>query len=163
VRYTFKDRTTYSRLDGLDNVTLSVSKRVGANAVRVSDIVKAVIDEAQKRVPGVVKFDITYDMSEMVRNMVADLENNIASALILVTGVLLLFLGWRPSTIVALIIPLSMLITFFLVQALDYTLNMVVLFSLVLVLGWRTSTGTFNWATRAPRLRSSGRERWPGR
>ena len=135
VRYTFKDRTTYSRLDGLDNVTLSVSKRVGANAVRVSDIVKAVIDEAQKRVPGVVKFDITYDMSEMVRNMVADLENNIASALILVTGVLLLFLGWRPSTIVALIIPLSMLITFFLVQALDYTLNMVVLFSLVLVLG----------------------------
>jgi len=82
-----------------------------------------------------VKFDITYDMSEMVRNMVADLENNIASALILVTGVLLLFLGWRPSTIVALIIPLSMLITFFLVQALDYTLNMVVLFSLVLVLG----------------------------
>ncbi len=135
VRYTFKDRTTYSRLDGLDNVTLSVSKRVGANAVRVSDIVKAVIDEAQKRVPGVVKFDITYDMSEMVRDMVADLENNIASALILVTGVLLLFLGWRPSTIVALIIPLSMLITFFLVQALDYTLNMVVLFSLVLVLG----------------------------
>ena len=135
VRYTFKDRTTYSRLDGLDNVTLSVSKRVGANAVRVSGIVKAVIDEAQKRVPGVVKFDITYDMSEMVRDMVADLENNIASALILVTGVLLLFLGWRPSTIVALIIPLSMLITFFLVQALDYTLNMVVLFSLVLVLG----------------------------
>jgi len=135
VRYTFKDRTTYSRLDGLDNVTLSVSKRVGANAVRVSDIVKMVIDEAQKRVPGAVEFDITYDMSEMVRDMVADLENNIASALILVTGVLLLFLGWRPSTIVALIIPLSMLITFFLVQALDYTLNMIVLFGLVLVLG----------------------------
>jgi len=135
VRYTFKDRTTYSRLDGADNVTLSVSKRVGANAVRVSDIVKAVIDEAQRRVPGAVRFDITYDMSKMVRNMVADLENNIASALILVTAVLLLFLGWRPSTIVALIIPLSMLITFFLVQALGYTLNMIVLFGLVLVLG----------------------------
>ncbi|MBN2129560.1 MAG: efflux RND transporter permease subunit [Sedimentisphaerales bacterium] len=135
VRYTFKDRTTYSRLDGVENVTLSVSKRVGANAVRVSDIVKMVIDEAQSRVPGAVKFDITYDVSKRVRNMVADLENNIASALILVTAVLLLFLGWRPSTIVALIIPLSMLITFFLVQALDYTLNMIVLFSLVLVLG----------------------------
>ena len=135
VRYTFKDRTTYSRLNGVANVTLSVSKRVGANAVHVSDWVKAVIAEARRRVPGVVTFDITYDMSEMIRDMVADLENNIASALILVTAVLLLFLGWRPSTIVAMIIPLSMLITFFLVQALGYTLNMIVLFSLILVLG----------------------------
>jgi multidrug efflux pump len=82
-----------------------------------------------------LKFDITYDMSKYVRNMVADLENNIVSALVLVTLVLLLFLGWRPSTIVAMIIPLSMLITFFVVQMLGYTLNMIVLFGLVLVLG----------------------------
>ena len=135
VRYTFKDRLSYSRLDGLDNITLSVSKRVGANAVHVSDYVKAVIAKAQEQAGDMLKFDITYDMSKMVRNMVADLENNIASALVLVTAVLLLFLGWRPSTIVAMIIPLSMLITFFLVQMLDYTLNMIVLFSLVLVLG----------------------------
>ncbi len=135
VRYTFKDRTSYSRLDGIPNITLSVSKRVGANAVQVSDYVKQVIDRAQEQAQGVVKFVITFDMSKMVRNMVADLENNIASALVLVTVVLLLFLGWRPSTIVAMIIPLSMLITFFLVQMLGYTLNMVVLFSLVLVLG----------------------------
>ncbi len=135
VRYTFKDRTTYSRLDGAPNITLSVSKRVGANAVQVSDYIKAVINKAQEQTQGVVKFDVTYDVSKMIRNMVADLENNIISALILVTGVLLLFLGWRPSTIVTLIIPLSMLITFFLVQMLGYTLNMIVLFSLVLVLG----------------------------
>ena len=135
VRYTFKDRTSFSRLNGADTITLSVSKRVGANAVQISDRIKAVIAEAQKRVPSALKFDITYDMSEMVRDTVADLENNIISALILVTLVLLLFLGWRPSTIVAMIIPLSMLITFFLVQALGYTLNMIVLFSLILVLG----------------------------
>lgn len=135
VRYTFKDRTSFSRLDGADTITLSISKRVGANAVQISQYIKAVIAEAQKRVPSVVKFDITYDMSKMIRSMVADLENNIASALILVTVVLLLFLGWRPSTIVAMIIPLSMLITFFLIQALGHTLNMIVLFSLILVLG----------------------------
>ncbi len=135
VRYTFKDRTSYSRLNGSDTITLSVSKRVGSNAVEISERIKAVVAEAQKRVPSAVKFDITYDMSKMIRNMVADLENNIASALILVTAVLVLFLGWRPSTIVAMIIPLSMLITFFLVQALGYTLNMIVLFSLILVLG----------------------------
>ncbi len=135
VRYTFKDRRTYSRLDGISNITLSISKRVGTNAVQISDYIKVVIEKAQEQAQGVLKFDITYDMSKMVRNMVADLENNIFSALILVTVVLLLFLGWRPSTIVAMIIPLSMLITFFVVQMLGYTLNMIVLFGLVLVLG----------------------------
>ncbi|MHC4582166.1 MAG: efflux RND transporter permease subunit, partial [Planctomycetota bacterium] len=135
VRYTFKDRLTYSRLDGYDNITLSISKRIGSNAVHVSDYVKAVLARAQEQAGETVKFDITFDMSTMVRDMVADLENNIGSALVLVTLVLFLFLGWRPSTIVAMIIPLSMLITFFLVQMLGFTLNMVVLFSLVLVLG----------------------------
>ncbi|UCC97359.1 MAG: efflux RND transporter permease subunit, partial [Phycisphaerales bacterium] len=135
VRATFKDRTSFSRLNGSANVTLSIQKRIGANVVHVSDYIKAVVERARQQVPGAVEFDITFDMSKMIRNMVADLENNILSALVLVSGVLLLFLGWRPSTIVAMIIPLSMLITFSLVQMLGYTLNMVVLFSLILVLG----------------------------
>ncbi len=131
----FKDRTSFSRLSEADNVTLSVQKRVGANVVHISDRIRAIVAEAQKQIPGAVKFDITFDMSKYIRNMVADLENNIMAALILVTTVLLLFLGWRPSTIVAMIIPLSMLITCFLIQMLGYTLNMIVLFSMVLVLG----------------------------
>ena len=135
VQAAFKDRTSYSRLNGSQNVTLSIQKRVGANVVHISDHIKAIITGAQQQIPGAVKFDITFDMSKYIRNMVADLENNILTALILVSGVLLLFLGWRPSTIVAIIIPLSMLIAFFLIQMLGYTLNMVVLFSLMLVLG----------------------------
>ena len=131
----FKDRTSFSRLNEADNVTLTIQKRIGANVIHVSDMVRAVVEEAQKQITGAVKFDVTFDMSDMIRNMVADLENNILSALVLVTAVLLLFLGWRPSTIVAMIIPLSMLITFFLIQMLGYTLNMVVLFSMMLVLG----------------------------
>ncbi len=135
VRDSFKDRTSYSRLDGRDNVTLSVVKRAGANVVQISDYVRAVVKEAERRTAGMVAFDITFDMSKMIRNMVSDLENNILTALLMVSGVLLIFLGLRPATIVAMIIPLSMLITFFLVQQLGYTLNMIVLFSLVLVLG----------------------------
>ncbi|MFH1881229.1 MAG: efflux RND transporter permease subunit [Planctomycetota bacterium] len=135
VQAAFKDRTSYSRLNGSQNVTLSIQKRIGANVIHISDYIKAIVTGAQQQIPGAVKFDITFDMSKYIRNMVADLENNILTALILVSGVLLLFLGWRPSTIVAMIIPLSMLITFFLIQMLGYTLNMVVLFSLMLVLG----------------------------
>ena len=135
VRAAFKDRSTYSRHDRSDNITLSIQKRVGANVVFVSDYVKAIIDQAQKQAPVSLQFDITYDMSKYIRNIVADLENNIMAALVLVTCILLLFLGWRTATIVAMIIPLSMLITFFMIQALGFTLNMIVLFSLVLVLG----------------------------
>jgi multidrug efflux pump subunit AcrB len=140
VRDAFKDRTSYSRLNGADNVTLSVQKRVGANVVQVSDYIKTVIDRAQQQVPGAVKFGITFDMSKYIRNMVADLENNMASGLILVVGILVLFLGWRSSTIVSLIIPFSMLASFFLLQALGYTLNMIVLFSLILALGMIVDT-----------------------
>lgn len=135
VRDAFKDRATYSRFDGVENVTLSIQKRAGANVVQVSDSVKTVLAEAQKRLPGAVKFDLVYDMSKYIRSQVADLENNILAALILVVGILLLFMGWRTSMIVATIIPLSLLVTFFLVQAMGYTLNMIVLFSLMLVLG----------------------------
>jgi multidrug efflux pump len=135
VRSTFKDRTSYSRHNEKDNVTLSIQKRVGANVVNVSDYIKMILDKAQEQAPGTVNFDITFDMSKYIRNIVSDLENNIMAALILVTFVLLLFLGWRSATIVAMIIPLSMLITFFMIQLLGFTLNMIVLFSLVLVLG----------------------------
>jgi multidrug efflux pump len=135
VRDAFKDRESYSRFDGVENVTLSIQKRAGANVVKVSDSVKAVLAEAQKRLPGAVKFDLVYDLAKYIRNQVADLENNIIAALILVVAILLIFMGLRTSMIVAMIIPLTLLITFFLIQALGYTLNMIVLFSLVLVLG----------------------------
>ncbi len=135
VRDAFKDRTSYSRLNRRDNVTLGVQKRTGANIVQVSDLIKAVVAKAQQQVPPAVKFDITFDMSKYIRSTVADLENNMASGLILVVGTLLLFLGWRSSLIVSTIIPFSMVGSFFIIQALGYTLNMIVLFSLILGLG----------------------------
>jgi len=114
VRATFKDRTSFSRLNMSDNITLSIQKRAGANVVEISDRIKGILDYARKQVPDAVKFDITFDMSNNIRTMVADLENNILAALILVTGILVIFMGWRTSMIVAMIIPLSMLMTFFL-------------------------------------------------
>ncbi len=99
----FKDRETFSRLNGIENVTLSIQKRVGANVVNISDHVKLIISEAQKQSPKTLQFDITSDISKNIRNMVSDLENNILSALILVTAVFLVFLGWRPSAIVAML------------------------------------------------------------
>jgi len=135
VRDTFKDRVSYSRLDGKDSITLAVKKRVGANVVAISDAVKALLDKAKARLPLGTRVSVTYDVSKYIRDMVSDLENNILSGLVLVVLALFLFLGIRTSVIVATAIPLSMLISFAVIQALGYTLNMIVLFGLVLALG----------------------------
>jgi len=135
VRDTFKDRTSFSRLDGADSITLSIQKRIGANIIPIARVVKHILAEAEKAAPAGVKFDITMDMSREIHMMVADLENNIVTGLVLVLVVLVAFMGWRTSMIVALAIPMSMLISFAVVQAMGYTLNMIVLFSLILALG----------------------------
>ncbi|MDP6438116.1 MAG: efflux RND transporter permease subunit, partial [Candidatus Brocadiia bacterium] len=144
---TFKDRTSFSRLDGYESITIAVKKRIGANAIDISDQVKAILAAAGGSLPARggatagasspegLAFAVVGDESDIVRLMVSDLENNVASGLILVLVVLALFLGLRTSIVVALTIPFSMLISFALIQALGYTLNMIVLFSLVLSLG----------------------------
>ncbi|NQT18564.1 MAG: efflux RND transporter permease subunit, partial [Planctomycetes bacterium] len=132
---TFKDRTTFSRLDRVDSITISIQKRTGANVIHISDSIKEIVAEARKLAPAGVKFDITFDKSKYIRIMISDLENNIACGLILVLAVLLLFVGGRTSAIVAAAIPISMLMSFAVISLLGYTLNMVVLFSLVLALG----------------------------
>ena len=101
----------------------------------MADTVKAELDRRQASLPAGVDIKVVADMSKDIRIMVSELENNIVSGLLLVTCVLMAFLGLRNSTFVAVAIPLSMLISFAVLQAMGYTLNMVVLFSLILVLG----------------------------
>jgi multidrug efflux pump len=135
VRDTFKDRVGFSRLDGAESITLAVQKRLGENIIQIADAVKRVLAEAAKRAPQGVHFDITLDQSKDIHMMISDLENNLLSGLILVVGVLMLALGWRPALIVAFAIPMSMLLSVTVIQALGYTLNMVVLFGLIMALG----------------------------
>ena len=138
---TFKDRTTYARLDGADTITLAVQKRVGENLVDVSDRVKRVLAEASKVLPAGVKFNIVLDQSKYIRAMVADLENNMAAAFVLVVVILLIFMGWKASLQVAIAVPMSMLMSFAIIQALGYTMNMIVLFSLILAVGMLVDNG----------------------
>jgi CzcA family heavy metal efflux pump len=131
----FKDPLTRSRLNGEKSVTLAIQKRSGENILRVTDEVKKVVDEVRPLMPPALKIDLTSDMSNDVRLMVADLENNILSGLILVLVVIFLFIGGQSALFVALAIPYSMFITFMLLTGAGETLNMVVLFSLILALG----------------------------
>ena len=143
---TFKDRDNYARLTGADgvshdSVSVSVRKRVGANILHISEGVSRVLDEARRRAPSGVRFEMTLDRSQDIRRMVADLENNMFAAFSLVVIILLAFMGWRSSLIVAAIVPLSMLLSFSIIQMLGYTLNMIVLFGLVLAVGMLVDNG----------------------
>ena len=135
VAYGFEDETTRSRLDLQPAVSLTVEKRTGANIIEVVDTVKVGLQDLQDRLPEGVRVTLVADQSVDIRAMVSELENNILAGLLLVIIVLVAFLGFRNSLFVAIALPLSMLITFFCVQAVGYTLNMVVLFSMILVVG----------------------------
>ncbi len=135
VSFGFKDVSTYARLGGNDCISLSITKRSGGNIIEVTDAVKALIDRKLQELPRTTEISITADQSEMTRNLIDDLENNIISGLILVVGVLFFVLGLKVAVFVALSIPFSMLISFIVLSALGFSLNMVVLFSLILALG----------------------------
>ncbi len=132
---TFKDRESYSRLNGRDSITLDIKKRLGEDVIPIAATVRMILEEARKQAPEGVEFKITQDMSKDIYSMVKDLENNILSGLILVVIVLLLFLGFRTSLIVGLAIPMSMLISFSILDIWGLTLNTVVLFGLIMALG----------------------------
>jgi CzcA family heavy metal efflux pump len=135
VEFGFKEQTTQSRLDGRPSVTLSIQKRSGENIIRIADRVKEILAEEEENLPGQTSYVLLADLSKEIRSMVNDLENNIIAGLILVWAILWFFLGGRNGLLVGIAIPLSMLISFIVLNMLGYTLNMIVLFSLILALG----------------------------
>lgn len=131
----FQDRSTYSRMNGEASVSLGVLKRSGANIVEVAQATKALVEKEAQSWPKSVTYRFLSDQSRDVHLMVAELENSILLALLLVVGVLVFFMGVKNSLFVALAIPMSMLLSMLVFWVLGVTLNMVVLFALVLVLG----------------------------
>ncbi|MCK4413004.1 MAG: efflux RND transporter permease subunit [Candidatus Eisenbacteria sp.] len=130
-----KDRETISRLNGTEAVTLSIKKRSGENAIRIAEEVHAAIERLKPTIPEGIQVTVTNDVSVFIQDMVNELENNILSGLLLVIIVLFLFFGLRNALFVGAAIPFSMLISFIILAAMGITLNIVVLFSLILSLG----------------------------
>ena len=135
VRFGFRDRGSYARVDGRESVAVTIQKRVGANIIQVVDDVKATVDILQEDWPAGLQVDYLGDASKEIHLQVKDLENSILSGLFLVLLVLMFALGLRNAVFVALAIPFSLLLTFVTLQLAGVTLNMVVLFSLVLAVG----------------------------
>lgn len=133
----YKEQSTIARLNNKPVVTLSITKKSGANILAASQNVLNGIDElkASGQIPQNLEVIVTDDMTTFIEDTISNLENSIILGMILVTFVLFLFLGFRNALFAGLAIPLSMFLSFIILQQSGITLNQMVLFGLILALG----------------------------
>ncbi|HTK21215.1 MAG TPA: efflux RND transporter permease subunit [Mucilaginibacter sp.] len=142
VKDAFQDQESYARLKTNDDpnfknvITLNVSKRSGENLIEASDKINQLIKDKQKTIfPKGLNITVTGDQSDKTRTTLNDLINTIVIGFILVTIILMFFMGSTNAIFVALSVPLSCFIAFLVMPAIGFTLNMIVLFSFLLALG----------------------------
>ena len=137
VDFGFKDADSYARLDKDPVVTLQVVKKGGENLLSTIDQVFEIMQNAHKTkvIPDNLVITYTNDQSEIVKKQLTNLENSIIMGILFVVLVLYFFLGTRNSLFVGFAIPMSMFLSFMVMGLLDYRINMIVLFALILALG----------------------------
>ncbi|TBW36274.1 efflux RND transporter permease subunit [Siculibacillus lacustris] len=135
VKRTFKDATTITRIDGRTAIAVEVVKRTGANLIETVDAVKWVAGEFAAKMPAGVHIGFSQDKSTDIRRLLGELQNSVLIAVILVFVVILYALGFRASTMIGLAIPTSFLMGIMWLSLAGLTVNIVVLFSLILAVG----------------------------
>lgn len=135
VIYGYKEKTTLSRENGKESVTIVIKKRSGENIIRIADDIKALVKKKEAGFPPGVKASFTGDQSKSIKNTVHELENGIITGFLLVCLILLAAMGLKNALLVATSIPFSFLISFIVLGIFGVTMNIVVLFGLILVLG----------------------------
>ncbi len=135
IRRTFKDSATFARFDGKPTIAIEVVKRIGANIIETNEAVRAIVAEEAKSWPDAVRYDFTQDQSHWIYSSLGSLEGSIMTAILLVMIIAVWALGFRSAALVGIAIPTSFLIGFFLMGVMDMTLNMMVMFGMVLSVG----------------------------
>jgi multidrug efflux pump subunit AcrB len=138
----YKDVQSISRLNGEPVVSLQVVKKAKENLIETSEQIMEIIHQAEQNyLPEDLTVSITNDQSDMVRKMIQNLENSIIMGILFVMFVLFFFLGTRNAMFVGIAIPMSMFISFIILGAIGSTINMMVLFGLILALGMLVDNG----------------------
>ncbi|MBZ5486414.1 efflux RND transporter permease subunit [Halomonas aquamarina] len=132
---TFKEPQGFARIDGQPAVVLEISKRAGANIIATIEAVHDRVAQAGDLLPEALRLTTILDESITVQNMLSELLNNVLTAVVLVLIVVVAVMGWRMALLVGLTIPGAFLTGILLVWVFGFTLNIVVLFALILVAG----------------------------
>ncbi|MBP03036.1 MAG: MFS transporter, partial [Rhodospirillaceae bacterium] len=134
-RRTFKDADGYARVNGQSSLTIEISKRVGQNIIQTIESVREIISKDSKNWPENIQVDYFQDKSKMIEDMLSELQNNVLTAVLLVMIVIVATLGIKAGLLVGVAIPGSFLTGILLLHTFDLTINMVVLFGLILAVG----------------------------
>ena len=135
IRRTFDDPSSFARINGQPALALEITKRSGANIIETVAAVKAVVDELQVDWPESIEITYLQDQSKQVKDLLSDLEANVMAAVILVMIVIVLSLGTRSAILVGLSIPGAFLAGVIALWTMDFSMNIIVLFALILVVG----------------------------
>jgi len=136
VRDGFKQAENYARYNGKNVVTLNVIKKSGQNLLDAADQIEAIIADMQKnKLPSNLVVEVTGDQSKNTRNTVKELNNTIIIGFILVTIVLMFFMGLVNAIFVGFSVPLSMAIAYIFLPWIGFTMNMLVMFAFIFALG----------------------------
>ncbi len=155
IRKTFKDPQGFARVDGQPAISLEVKKRVGANIIDTIAQVKHIVEQHRPYWPASLQHTYIVDSSIEIKDMLSDLTNNVSSAIVLVVIIIIGALGFRNGLLVGFAIPASFLSGILVIYSLGYTLNIVVLFSLILVVGMLVD-GAIVVTELAARFRAGG-------
>lgn len=135
VTRTFKDATEYAHVNGQQAITLGVIKKLGTNVIDISDKVRAVTTEFTKDWPSGIQHSFLVDQADSTKNLFRSLEAAVLTAVALVMVTCVATLGVRPALMIGTSIPISFMIAFLVVQMLGMTINMMIMFGLVLAVG----------------------------
>ena len=155
VRRSYTDPHSFARLNGEASVTLEVKKRAGQNIIETVTHTRELVEKEREKWPAHIRVTYTNDNSEQISSMLRDLENNVLSAVLLVVIVIIAFLGARTALLVGLAIPGSFLSGILILSTLGYTVNIVVLFALIMAVGMLVD-GAIVVTEYADRLMSEG-------
>ncbi len=131
----YKDPQEFARVNGKPAIALEISKTIGANVIDTLDQVRELVENEQSKWPQGIEIGFSQDQSDAIKDMLLDLQNNVIFAVILVMIVIIATLGLRSAGLVGMAIPGSFLTGILILSALDFTINMVVLFSLIMSVG----------------------------
>ena len=134
-RLSYKDRSSTAWVDGRPAVTLEIKKRIGANIIETMEQVQDIIDTVEPYWPDGIQSSVIQDGSREIRTMLNDLFNNVLVATLMVMVLVLVSLGIRNASLVGLTIPGAFLMGLIWLSATGNTMNMVVLFALILSIG----------------------------
>jgi multidrug efflux pump subunit AcrB len=136
IKDTYKEQESFARLNSKNVITLNVIKASGKNLIEASDKIDEIIDEMKKsELPKELSVVVTGDQSDATRTTLHDLINTIIIGFVLVTFILMFFMGTTNAIFVAMSVPLSCAIAFMVLPGIGFTLNMIVLFAFLLALG----------------------------